>query len=355
MSKVAVDIRRQKSASAKTIAANKDRLKALASTIEAELEGELLGLGSGAAGAPVGSLGGGGAYSASASLGGSRSSSTRLTQQEMNWKHSLLGCGSNAFSQLSLDNELMSCALLHLPLHSHVGGGGDTSAAMGSGISNLAKYSSAKKSKINGTASGSGGGGGGADNAAENGPMQITCLASSANVSAAVIDGCAYMWGEAFGGPLLRVPTPVGRSARNVVSISCGDRHAGLITVIGACYTWGHNDHGMLGHGAAPSGSSNGSSSTGSGLVGLLKEPTRVEAFINMHVSAVSCGGGHSAFIACSPSELVHTPIPEGDYMDVLTGGSLYTCGRCTARCSTHATITHAGTSARSIPVLTTD
>jgi len=343
MSKVAVDIRRQKSTSAKTIAANKDRLKAFASTIEAELEGELLGLGSGAGigAAASGSLtlgsglSGGPHFSSSSSASASSASknaSTRLTQRELNWKHSLLGCGSNAFSQLNLDNELMSCSLLHVPLQGYVGGSGDTSAAIGSGISNLAKYSSIKKSKINGTASATGAGtdngyttagvsgGSGSDHGAavgaEAAPMQITCLSSGANVSAAVIDGCAYLWGEAFGGPILRVPTPVGRSIRNVCSISCGERHVGLITDNGECYTWGHNDHGMLGHGAAAGGP-----------VGSLKEPTRVDAFLNMYVSSISCGGGHTAFIACSPSELVHTPIPEGDYLDVLTGGSLYTCG----------------------------
>ncbi len=36
MSKVVVDVRRQKSISAKTVAANKDRLKALASAIESD-------------------------------------------------------------------------------------------------------------------------------------------------------------------------------------------------------------------------------------------------------------------------------------------------------------------------------
>ena len=101
MSKITVDVRRQKSVSAKTVAANKDRLKVFASAIEAELEEELLGLGNGVGLAPVGAkFSSHGASSLSSSS--AASSGSRITPRELNWKHSLLGCGSNAFSQLSL-------------------------------------------------------------------------------------------------------------------------------------------------------------------------------------------------------------------------------------------------------------
>lgn len=108
MSKVTVDVRRQKSVSAKTVAANKDRLKAFASTIEAELEGELLGLGSGVGLAPAGAKSSAHGTSSLSSCSAS-GSTNRITQRELNWKHSLLGCGSNAFSQLNLGAHICAC------------------------------------------------------------------------------------------------------------------------------------------------------------------------------------------------------------------------------------------------------
>ena len=82
------DIRRLRSNSTKTIAANKDRLKAFAQTLDSELEAELLG--------PISSL----------------SSSSVVTPKSENWRDALLSCGSDAFSQLCVKtSDLMTTSM----------------------------------------------------------------------------------------------------------------------------------------------------------------------------------------------------------------------------------------------------
>ena len=82
------DIRRLRSNSTKTIAANKDRLKAFAKTLDSELEAELLG--------PI-------------------SLSLKLICSDAkseNWRDALLSCGSDAFSQLCVKTcDLMTTSI----------------------------------------------------------------------------------------------------------------------------------------------------------------------------------------------------------------------------------------------------
>ena len=312
-----IDIRKQKSTTSKAVAANKDRLKAFSNTLDKEFEAELLG--------PL-------------------SFSTSIASPKIeNWRNALVGCGSNAFSQLNLDSDIMSTSLKHSPMVLYntqaaeaaaagVGVGRDMATFTGgvTGISSLSKWSSSQRKQqgkpsststcSSSTVTKTDKGANDDTNTNKSHKSQIVSISSgsSSHMSGAVIDGIAYIWGEGPGSQSLRTPIPINPTILyNVSHISCGTKHAGLVTSTGGCYTWGSGEYGMLGH----------DSSTGTSNV---RDPRLVEMFSNSNllVSQVSCGTAHTAFIACLPSEVVHTPIPNGDYDDVLIGGSLYTCGQ---------------------------
>ncbi len=277
MSKVVVDVRRQKSISAKTVAANKDRLKALASAIESEMEGELLGLNATNSG-PLSSNASNSSIYSGAPL--------RKPLKDVNWRHCLIGCGSNAFSQLNLDNEVMATSFMHCPLHAHASNIGDSNIGLNAQVNKT--HSLSKKASSNNVSADS-----------ENGgvmSMHITDISTGANGSAAIMNGTVYLWGELLGGSHLRVPTPLA-NFNQVTQVSCGDKHIGMITSTGECYTWGSNEHGMLGHGLRVA-TANGSglpANTGPGATSMsvshFRAPKLVEAFTGMVVTSISCGG----------------------------------------------------------------
>ena len=98
-------------------------------------------------------------------------------------------------------------------------------------------------------------------------------------------DGKVYQWGVLFEEILTR-PTLIwsglfsGRTPRlKAIAISCGRKHAALITENGGTFTWGCGFDGCLGHGSIETHHS---------------RPTRVKALIDNRAFAISCGGNHT-------------------------------------------------------------
>ena len=85
-----LDIRRLKSNQPKTVAANKDKLKAFSSALDKEFEADLLG--------PL-------------------SAATAAPPKQEAWRNAIVCCGSNAFDQLNIEGEsVMSIILKPCPL-----------------------------------------------------------------------------------------------------------------------------------------------------------------------------------------------------------------------------------------------
>ena len=102
-------------------------------------------------------------------------------------------------------------------------------------------------------------------------------------------DGSLYAWGANDYGQLglnlsvkyQRRPLLVGGAlaGRRVVAVAAGDFHAAALCEGGEVFTWGLGKEGQLGHGNRDA----------------LAVPRRVEALAGAGVTAVACGGGHTA------------------------------------------------------------
>lgn len=269
------------------MSANKDRLRQFSNTLNSELEEELLG--------PANSL---------------SSSNSTLTAKSENWKNALLSCGSDAFSQLCVKNgDFMSTSLKRTQMPE------DAAPTKGRSIHDLDFGSKGRFGSSKGS-------GDDVDNneSAQKKRDEISSIDASGNLTACVRNGICHVWGEGLtgSGQQLRVPTPIS-SLKNVAQVSCGSTHIAFATDDGEAYTWGNGDYGVLGHGY------NGPTS---GAQAGMSFPRQVKALVSQFTSKVSCGAYHTAFIACRHEEVVRTPIPDRDYDDVLTSGSLYMCGQ---------------------------
>ena len=197
-----LDIRRLKSNQPKTVAANKDRLQAFSSALDKEFEADLLG--------PL-------------------SSASAPPKQEI-WRNAIVCCGSNAFNQLNIDEaDIMSVNLKACPL---IGADNESGASGGrlggGGLGTGSGYGQSRKSKGKIEACES------AKKKEHNG-SSITCVSSGGNLSAVVQDGECYIWGEGLGPHSLRVPTAIPHIT-NVVQVSCGKKHCGVVTAAGEAY-----------------------------------------------------------------------------------------------------------------------
>ena len=115
--------------------------------------------------------------------------------------------------------------------------------------------------------------------------LQVDC--GGRHTVAVSHDGHAWSWGcnahrqlgHDASGPACWRPTYVlALGAECVVQVACGGAHTAAVTADGACFTWGKNQNGQLGHGvASPS-----------------EMPRRVEA-LPLRVAWVACGGAHTA------------------------------------------------------------
>jgi alpha-tubulin suppressor-like RCC1 family protein len=102
-------------------------------------------------------------------------------------------------------------------------------------------------------------------------------------------EGALYAWGANDYGQLglnlsvkyQRSPLLVGGAlaGRRVVAVAAGDFHVAALTEGGEVFTWGLGKEGQLGHGNRDA----------------LAVPRRVEALEGAGVTAVACGGGHTA------------------------------------------------------------
>ena len=113
----------------------------------------------------------------------------------------MVACGSNAFCQLSLEgSELMTPALKLVSIPTPKG-------ARSEFISNI------------------------------NCGSNMSCVIASAGES----ETC-FLWGSGLPGTSLRVPTPL--TVKEVIQVSCGPSHVGLITSDKKLYTWGSGENG---------------------------------------------------------------------------------------------------------------
>mmetsp|Transcript_14147 Transcript_14147/g.39114 ORF Transcript_14147/g.39114 Transcript_14147/m.39114 type:complete len:563 (-) Transcript_14147:2003-3691(-) len=86
------------------------------------------------------------------------------------------------------------------------------------------------------------------------------------------------------------VPTRVVHlEGKHVAQVSCGSHHTALITKTGSLYSFGKNEHGLLGHGDEEK----------------RLEPTFVRSLESISVSQVSCGNEHS--VALSDDGQIYT------------------------------------------------
>lgn len=202
-----------------------------------------------------------------------------------NWKYALVGCGSNAFGQLYMD-DLMCSTLQHISIPTD-------------------SQSSHEIEQISA------------------GPNMSAVLASN--------NGGLYYWGSG-NSTQYRTPTALKIDSRcQVKQISCGESHSAFLSQSGKVFTFGKGDHGALGHGNKAS----------------LISPKLVAALSKLTCFQVSCGPFHTAFIAgegddvgvvrLPPSSAPSNPFAEweGDpcgkfdrvFDDTMICAMLYTCG----------------------------
>ncbi|CAD5162820.1 unnamed protein product [Musa acuminata subsp. malaccensis] len=70
----------------------------------------------------------------------------------------------------------------------------------------------------------------------------------------------------------------------DVQNVSCGGRHAALVTKQGEIYTWGEESGGRLGHGVKTD----------------VSQPRLVDALVNMNIELVACGEHHTCAVTLS-------------------------------------------------------
>ncbi|KAH8739390.1 uvb-resistance protein uvr8 [Cryptosporidium ryanae] len=121
---------------------------------------------------------------------------------------------------------------------------------------------------------------------------RISWVGCGSDYSAAVTDkGELLLWGIGSSGRLGlcdgEEDSPLPRivpSLKNVVYVSCSDRHTAAVTDQGELYTWGCGKNGKLGHGLMELSVSNN----------FVSEPMRVKSLIDESVTQVSCGSYHT-------------------------------------------------------------
>ncbi|KAL8431025.1 hypothetical protein Efla_007609 [Eimeria flavescens] len=143
------------------------------------------------------------------------------------------------------------------------------------------------------------------------GSKHFACLAQAGEI---------YMWGSGAQGQLglgncadvasPKILRPVASKA--VQAVSCGSQHTACVLQDGSAYTWGCAVHGRLGLGALKL--PRGAALLGEGGSDLAQQvvpaPQHVRSLEREHVTQVSCGAFHTAFLVVADA-----------------GTSVYTCG----------------------------
>ncbi|KAH7677077.1 Regulator of chromosome condensation 1/beta-lactamase-inhibitor protein II [Dioscorea alata] len=114
--------------------------------------------------------------------------------------------------------------------------------------------------------------------------------------------GDVFIWGEGTGDGVLggganrtgsfsgiKMDSLVPKALESAVildaqNISCGTRHAALVTKQGEIYTWGEESGGRLGHGVDSD----------------VSQPKLVDALVNMNIELVACGEHHTCAVTLS-------------------------------------------------------
>ncbi len=102
-----------------------------------------------------------------------------------------------------------------------------------------------------------------------------------------------YLWGDGLPSGPLRLPTPVPLPVA-IAKVSCGQSHAGVVTVDGRVFTWGSGEHGA----------------TGLGSKSAVNSPKQVVALKDLVAVDISCGAFHTGIIADTPARLRKVEIP---------------------------------------------
>mmetsp|Transcript_215 Transcript_215/g.293 ORF Transcript_215/g.293 Transcript_215/m.293 type:complete len:703 (+) Transcript_215:62-2170(+) len=227
-------------------------------------------------------------------------------ESKTSWKSQLAFCGSNAFNQvtggasvIADTNNSSGVADLFYPFLTPF------RLAVSSQIEVPTKITTGKKTTTNkavtSTASVS------REPSSES--AVLVCCGSNTTCVVAASDNddshLLYTWGAGIGkASAPNSCVPVLLPARcSVAALSCGQRHAALLSTDGKLFSWGAGDNGMLGHGSRTAAAS----------------PRLVEGLAALFVSSVSCGAFHTAAIASPGRQEVDD---EG-----LVGGSLFVWG----------------------------
>ena len=214
-----------------------------------------------------------------------KSSSVKAAYPPANFSSLICGCGSNMLGQINCVDADMTCTLLKptlLPLD-----GGDVSVVAVSAGPQLSACVLQRREAT------------------------VIPLPSDSEGASYVEEQCSnalYVWGSGLGQtfrqptvvnlpkekerekerttPFLTSPLAAGsihRTLRGVVKVACGHSHIAVIDVEGHVWTWGDGADGKLGHQNRTS----------------LSSPKLVAALSKHRALSVSCGGSHTAFVAC--------------------------------------------------------
>eukprot|EP01031_Cornospumella_fuschlensis_P026113 gene26113-31531_t len=220
-----------------------------------------------------------------------------------NWKTMLLGCGSNAFSQLNFPAAHMNC-LNFYPIPT-------TSTAAGTPTHQLKSFAwypqqvscggnmsacllvADVNSNIHGNTTNP-------PTSSSTTTEKTASVSTNASVNATSQHQALYIWGTASHASVSSIfKTPLFMPVKldNIHQIACGHAHVAFVTSSGKLFTFGLGEDGVLGHG----GKSN------------VPTPKQVEKLKTMHVGSVACGAFHTAVIATPPGEIRFIEVAKAD------------------------------------------
>ncbi len=173
-----------------------------------------------------------------------------------NWKHHIVGCGSNSFGQLNPTTEGANYLM----------------------VPSFHSFEVPIKSNLKGNAQ---------DPEPDKNiyPKLISC---SSNLTATVISDDAdlnqksdqiVLWGSS-GGNHFTFSTPIVTRSE-IIQISCGQSHIGFVTTTGKVFAWGNGENGMLGHGNKTA----------------VPAPKVIQSLADKQTLFISCGAYHTGII----------------------------------------------------------
>ena len=119
-------------------------------------------------------------------------------------------------------------------------------------------------------------------------------IACGSTLSAArTCTGNLYIWGSGLPSGQIRIPSLI--PLQNVLKVSCGASHIGVITEDRKVYTWGSGENGMLGHCNRTA----------------VNAPKLVESLQEVSAFDISCGSYHTAVVGARAGDLSYIQLPQ--------------------------------------------